>query len=55
MKTRASAGGEWPGGRIAKAILIVVLAAMLFLLGQSMARHRFHQGGRHHSNGSVGQ
>jgi hypothetical protein len=28
---------------------------ILLLLGQSMVRHRFFQGGRYHQNGSVGQ
>jgi hypothetical protein len=32
-----------------------VLAVILFLLGQSMVRHRFFQGGREHRNGSIGQ
>jgi hypothetical protein len=36
-------------------VLVVILAVVLFLLGQSMVRHRFFQGGRFHRNGSVGQ
>jgi hypothetical protein len=31
------------------------LAVILFLLGQSMVRHRFFEGGRFHRNGSIGQ
>jgi hypothetical protein len=36
-------------------VFTVVLVVILFLLGQSMVRHRFFQGGRFHQNGSVGQ
>jgi hypothetical protein len=36
-------------------LIVVVLVVILFVLGQSMVRHRFHQGGRVQWNGSVGQ
>jgi hypothetical protein len=36
-------------------VFVVILAVVLFLLGQSMVRHRFFQGGRYQRNGSVGQ
>jgi hypothetical protein len=36
-------------------LFVVFLAVILFLLGHSMVRHRFFQGGRFHRNGSLGQ
>lgn len=36
-------------------LFAMVLAVIFFLIGQSMVRHRFFQGGRAHQNGSVGQ
>jgi hypothetical protein len=36
-------------------LIIVLLAVAMLLLGQSMVHHRFHEGGRVHENGSVGQ
>jgi len=50
-----------PGGRkpssfgIRELLFAVLLAAIFFLLGHDMVRHRFFQGGRYHRNGSVGQ
>jgi hypothetical protein len=41
--------------RIGQFLFVAVLAVILFLLGQSMVRHRFFQGGREHRNGSIGQ
>lgn len=41
--------------RVSKVFLVAVLVILIFLLGQSMVRHRFFQGGRYHANGSVGQ
>ena len=48
-------GQKPPSFGIGQFLLIVVLAVILFLLGHSMVRHRFFQGGRVHRNGSVGQ
>jgi len=36
-------------------LFVVFLAVIFFLLGHSMVRHRFFQGGRFHRNGSLGQ
>jgi len=36
-------------------MLVVVLAVVFFLLGQSMVRHRYFGGQRVHRNGSIGQ
>jgi hypothetical protein len=36
-------------------LFVVFLAVILFLLGHSLVRHRFFQGGRVHRNGSLGQ
>jgi hypothetical protein len=55
MKTTSPAGREPPSFGIGRFLFVVVLAAVFFLLGQSMVRHRFFQGGRVHRNGSVGQ
>jgi hypothetical protein len=44
-----------PSFGAAQFIFTLVLAVLLFLLGQSMVRHRFFQGGKFHRNGSVGQ
>jgi len=40
---------------IGSVVITVVLVAVLLLLGKSMVRHRFHEGGRVHWNGSIGQ
>jgi hypothetical protein len=55
MKTayHAEQHSVWFG--IARFLFVLLLAAIFFLIGESMARHRFHQGGRDHRNGSVGQ
>jgi hypothetical protein len=39
---------------IGNLLFIIVLALIAFLLVQSMARHRFHEGGRRNRNGSIG-
>ena len=36
-------------------LVVVFLAVIFFLLGHSMVRHRFFEGGRIHRNGSIGQ
>jgi hypothetical protein len=43
------------GFGIGSVLFVAVLVVILFLLGQSMVHHRFHQGGRVHRNGSFGQ
>jgi hypothetical protein len=48
-------GLEPPSFGIGRFLFVIVLAAVFFLLGQSMVGHRFFQGGRVHRNGSVGQ
>ncbi len=47
--------GEPPSFGIGQFLFVGLLMVILFLLGQSMVRHRFFQGGREHRNGSVGQ
>jgi hypothetical protein len=36
-------------------LFVALLAVLFFLLGHSMVRNRFFQGGRVHRNGSIGQ
>lgn len=55
MRTPLHSGRNSIGMELARILFILVMAALFFLLGQSMANHRFHQGGRRHWNGSVGQ
>jgi hypothetical protein len=55
MNTPTPAGREPPSFGIGQFVFVVVLAVILFLLGRSMVRHRFFQGGRDHRNGSIGQ
>jgi len=55
MNTTPPAGREPPSFGIGQFLFVVILAVIFFLLGQSMVRHRFHQGGRVHRNGSMGQ
>jgi len=55
LNTTDPAGRKPPSFGLGQFLFVVVLAAILILLGQSMVRHRFHQGGRHHWDGSVGQ
>ena len=43
----------WVG--VCRFVFIVVLAIVFFVLGQTMARHRFHEGGRYRWDVSVGQ
>jgi hypothetical protein len=49
------AGSKPPSFGIGQFLLVVVLAVVLLLLGQSMVRHRFFGGQRVHRNGSIGQ
>ena len=59
MKTHSDttdpAGHKPPSFGIRQFLFIVFLAVIFFLLGKSMVRHRFFQGGRVHRNGSIGQ
>jgi hypothetical protein len=48
-------GPKPPSFGIGQFVWTLVLLVILLLLGQSMVRHRFFQGGRYHQNGSVGQ
>jgi hypothetical protein len=38
-----------------KALFIIALTVLIFLLAQSMVEHRFFQGGVMKSNGAIGQ
>jgi hypothetical protein len=49
-----ASGRKPPRFGIGSVLLAVVLAVIFFLLAQSMVRHRFHEGGRFHRNGSIG-
>lgn len=40
-------------GGLANFLVIVVLVVAFFLLAQSMARHRFHEGDRLNRNGTL--
>lgn len=55
MNTPTPAGREPPSFGIGEFLSVVVLVVILFLLCQSMVRHHFHEGGRDHRNGSIGQ
>jgi hypothetical protein len=55
LNTTDPAGRTPPSFGIGRLLFAVVLAVLFFLLGQSMVRHRFFEGGRFHRNGSVGQ
>jgi hypothetical protein len=55
LNTPTPAGREPPSFGIGQFLFVVVLAVILFLLGQGMVHHRFHEGGRVHRNGSTGQ
>jgi hypothetical protein len=55
MNKPTPAGREPPSFGIGQFLFVAVLAVILFLLGQSMVRHRFFQGGRDHRSGSIGQ
>ena len=55
MNNLTPGGREPPSFGIAQFVFAAVLAVIFFLLGQSMVRHRFCQGGREHLNGSIGQ
>jgi hypothetical protein len=50
-----SAGRESPRFGIGSLVFIVVLAVILFLLGQGMVHHRFLRGGRINRNGALRQ
>ena len=55
LNTTDPAGRKPPSFGIRQFLLIVFLAVIFFLLGHSMVRHRFFEGGRFHRNGSIGQ
>jgi hypothetical protein len=55
MKRSTHGGREPPSFGLGQFLFVAVLAVIFFLLGQSMVRHRFFQGGREHWNGSTGQ
>jgi hypothetical protein len=55
MNTPTPARREPPSFGVGQFVFVIVLLVMLILLGQSMVRHRFFQGGREHRNGSIGQ
>jgi hypothetical protein len=44
-----------PASGVIKVLFVLILFVALLLLGRSMVRHRFFQGGREHRNGSIGQ
>jgi hypothetical protein len=48
-------GPKPPTFGIRQIVVSLVLLVIILLLGRSMVRHRFFQGGRYHQNGSVGQ
>ena len=55
LNTTDPAGSKPPSPGIGQFVFVIVLLVMLLLLGQTMVRHRFFQGGREHRNGSIGQ
>jgi hypothetical protein len=55
LYTTDPAGQKPPRFGIGSLLFVAVLAVIFFVLGQSMAHHRFHAGGRVHRNGSIGQ
>jgi predicted Na+-dependent transporter len=55
LNTSPPAGRRPPSFGIEKFLFAIFLAVIFFLLGHSMVRHRFFEGGRFHRNGSVGQ
>jgi hypothetical protein len=55
LNTTDPAGPKPPSFGTREFLFALLLAALFFLLGHSMVRHRFFQGGRIHRNGSVGQ
>jgi hypothetical protein len=55
MNTPTPDGREPPSFGIGQFLFVGLLVVILFLLGQSMVRHRFFQGGHEHRNGSIGQ
>jgi hypothetical protein len=48
-------GNEPPSFGTGHFLFVLLLAVIFFLLGHSMVRHRFFEGGRVHRNGSIGQ
>jgi hypothetical protein len=54
-QSNARSRGKQPRFGIGSVLATVVLVVILLLLGKSMVRHRFHEGGRVHWNGSIGQ
>jgi hypothetical protein len=55
LNSTEPAGPTPPSFGIRQFLFVVFLAVIFFLLGHSMMRHRFFQGGRLHRNGSLGQ
>jgi hypothetical protein len=55
LNTTDPAGPKPPSFGIGHFLFVVFLAVLFFLLGHSMVRHRFFEGGRVHRNGSIGQ
>jgi hypothetical protein len=55
LNSTGPAGREPPRFGIGSLVFIVVLVVILFLLGQSMMRHRFFRGGRINRNGTLRQ
>jgi len=53
--TPGPAATEQPSFGTKHFLFVLLLAVLFFILGHSMVRHRFFQGGRVHRNGSVGQ
>jgi len=53
---KANLAERYPGWcELAKFLSILLMAAVFFLLAQSMEHHRFHEGGRLHHDGSIGR
>jgi hypothetical protein len=46
-------GSESPWFGIGRFLFVVILVVLIFLLGQSMVRHRFFRGGWVNRNGSL--
>ena len=55
LNTTDPAGRKPPSFGVREFLFGLFLAIIFLLLGHSMVRHRFFQGGRYHRNGSIGQ
>ena len=53
--TTEPGGPKPPSFGVGHFLVALLLLVMFLLLGHSMVRHRFFEGGRVHRNGSVGQ